>query len=198
MAPIFVQYPPDRIVAPGQTFDLVARTYAINMYKRNFAGLDLNVRYDWDSSIGKWGVGINANKQLVRETQISPGAAIIDDIGTLRAPEWQARFQAQWAANNIPLRLTWVANYLSSYNDRRNANGTLLLTDWPYGGDSSLLHNLTVAYDLENIFNGITLQARVTNLLDDDPNLADTVVGYDDDNHNPYGRQFTLSVRAKF
>ncbi len=202
MAPIIAKYPPDTILAPGQTFHLVAGTYAINMYKRKFAGLDLNVRYDWDTnSLGKWGVGINANQQLVRETQIAPGAVVINDIGTFKAPEWQAQFRANWSGNTIPLSLSWVTNYLSAYKDTQvNSNGTVTLrnTDWLYGGDSSLIHNITAAYNFENLFKGVTLQLRVLNVTNEKPPLADLVVGYDDDNHSPYGTQYTLSVRAKF
>jgi iron complex outermembrane receptor protein len=190
MAQIYAQYPPDRIVSPTQTFHLVARTYAINMNQRTFGGMDFNVRYDWETSIGRWGVGLNANQQLERTTQPVAGGPISDDIGTFVAPEWQGRLQTQWAASKIPLRLTWVANYRGSYN--------LINTNWAYGGDSQILHNLTAAYDLENIAKGVTLQARIVNVADSDPPFNDTVVGYDDDNHSPYGRQITLSVHARF
>jgi iron complex outermembrane recepter protein len=190
MTGIYAQYPPDRYVAPGQTFDLVAGTYAINMFKRTFGGIDFNLRYDWDTSLGKWGVGINGNKQTKRQTQPVRGGPVSDDIGTYVAPVWQGAFRAQWAASAIPLRLTWVANYRGSYN--------LVNTNWGYGGDSQILHNLTVAYDLENLFKGVTLQARVLNVTDSDPPFNDSTLGYDDDNHNPYGRQFNVSVRARF
>jgi iron complex outermembrane receptor protein len=201
MAAVMAQYPPDRIVAAGQTFHLVARTYAINMNEKKFSGLDLNVRYDWDSRLGKWGVGINANDQITRTAQPVIGGLISNDIGTLNAPKWQASLRAQWAAANIPLRLSWASNYRSAYKDTQlNANGTTTLrfTDWLYGGGSLVLHNLTVAYDLKNVFKGVSLQAHVQNLADAKPPFNDTTTGYDNQNYSPYGRQITLSLRAAF
>jgi hypothetical protein len=190
MAAIYAQYPPDRVIAANQTFDLVARTYAINMNQRTFAGVDFNVGYDWQSRFGKWGVNVNGNKQTKRQTQPVAGGPVSDDIDTFVAPIWQGRLQASWAGNTVPLRVNWVANYRGPY--------TLRNTSWLYGGGHQLLHNLTIGYDINKFFKGLTVQARILNVTNADPPLADTGVGYDDDNHNPYGRQYTISLRAHF
>jgi iron complex outermembrane receptor protein len=196
MTQITAQYPPDRILATGQTFSLVHRSYAINLGQRTFAGLDLNTHYDFSNRSGKWGVGINANRQMVRKTQVVAGGPISNDIGSRVAPPWQVRFDAQWAATTLPLRFSWVSNYLSSYEDRFGVVCTQNPTACRIG--SNLIHNLTASYDLTKVLKGLTLQARVTNLTDKIPPFYDAVQGYDNQNASPYGRQFTVSVRARF
>lgn len=87
----------------------------------------------------------------------------------------------------MPLQATLVSNYKSGYTD----NGGWVT-------ENHLLHNLTVSYDFNELFGGVTLQGRVRNLLDEDAPYFPNSLGYDDDNHSPYGRQFELTVRASF
>jgi iron complex outermembrane receptor protein len=186
---VIAQAPPDRPLGT-QTFTLVHRSYAINLGRRLFAGIDLNARYEFDTGFGNFNVAVNANRQAIRKTQVVPGTAFSSEIGSRTAPEWQTHYQAQWTAPSIPLRLGWEGNYMSSYNDRFGSG----CCDIP----SNFIQNATAAYDFKNILGGTTLQFRVTNIADRDPPLYDAVTGFDGQNASPYGRQFTVTLRTKF
>ena len=173
-------------VVPGQTFNMWFDSYAINFGSRTHAGYDYNIRYDFDTSVGRWGLSAIANKQTTFDEKLGAGVATFSRIGTGDAPGWQTRFMTQWAGNELPLRATLVSMYKSGYTD-----GSRVV-------DSHLFHNLTLAYDIDSLLNGVTLQLRVRNLTDEEPPFYDSGSGYDDDNHTPYGRQFDLTLRASF
>jgi iron complex outermembrane recepter protein len=180
--------PPQTPIVPGQTFNMAFNSFAINIGTRVHAGFDINVKYDFDTPIGKWGLGVVANKQTKFDEEVVPGSGFFSRIGTGDAPGWQTRFSAEWASDVIPLRIGLVSNYKSGYTDP-GAVGEV---------DSYLIHNLTVAYDIESLFRGVTLQARVRNLTDAEPPFYNSALGYDNANATPYGRQFDLTLRAKF
>lgn len=178
--------PPQTPILDGQTFNMMFNSFAINLGTRIHAGYDFNVNYNFDSSVGLWDVGVIANQQTKFEEEVVPGTGSFSRIGTRQAPGWQTRYQIQWEANSIPLRASLVSNYKSGYED-----GTQTL-------DSHLLHNFTISYEFPDVLEGVTLQGRVRNLLDDEPPYYANSEGYDEDNHTPYGRQFELTLRAKF
>lgn len=186
VAQLIAAAPPQTPILPGQTFNMAFNSFAINIGTRIHAGYDVKVNYDFKSPIGDWRLGVVGNKQTKFDEEVVPGSGFFSRIGTGDAPEWAVRYQAEWAAPSIPLRIGLVSNYKSGYID-------------PAGTVSShFLHNLTVAYDLEKLFKGVTLQARVRNLTDKAPPFYNVAEGYDDDQHTPYGRQFDLTLRAKF
>lgn len=187
VAQLIAAAPPQTPITPGQTFNMSFNSFAINLGTRKHAGFDVNLQYDFDTSIGKWGLGVVANKQTKFDETVVPGSASFSRIGTGDAPPWAVSFRANWGATNIPLRLSLNSNYKSGYQDVGFAPT-----------DSYLIHNFTVAYDFEQLFRGVTVQARVRNLLDEEPPFYNVAEGYDDDNHTPYGRQFDLTLRAKF
>ncbi len=187
VAQLIAAAPPQTPITPAQTFNMSFNSFAINLGTRKHAGIDLNLQYDFDTSIGKWGLGVVANKQTKFDETVVPGSASFSRIGTGDAPPWAVSFRANWGATNIPLRLSLNSNYKSGYQDAGFAPT-----------DSYLIHNFTVAYDFEQLFRGVTVQARVRNLLDEEPPFYNVAEGYDDDNHTPYGRQFDLTLRAKF
>ena len=178
--------PPQTPIVPVQTFNMWFDSYALNIGTRIQGGFDYNIRYNFDTSIGQWGLGLIANEQTRFDEEVVPGSGSFSRIGTRNAPGWQSRFQTQWSGNNIPLRVSLISMHKSGY-----ANGVDSI-------ESHLFHNLTLAYDIESWFNGVTLQARFRNLTDEEPPFFDSGTGYDDDNHTPYGRQMDLTLRASF
>ena len=187
VAQLVAAAPPQTPITPGQTFNMSFNSFAINLGTRIHAGFDINVGYDFKTAIGKWGLGIVANRQTVFDEEVVPGSGSFSRIGTGNAPPWAARIQAEWGANNIPLRVGLVSNYKSGYTDV--GIGT---------ASSNLIHNLTVAYDFERLFKGVTLQARVRNLTNQEPPFWNVALGYDTRQASPYGRQADLTVRVKF
>lgn len=186
VAQLIAAAPPQTPILPGQTFNMAFNSFAINIGQRIHAGFDINASYEFETPIGDWRVGVVANKQTKYDEEVVPGSGFTSRIGTSRAPAWATRYQAEWKAPSIPLRVGLVSNYKSGYTD---TGGTV---------ESYLVHNLTLAYDLEKVLKGVTLQARVRNLTDKSPPFYNVAEGYDDDQHSPYGRQFDLTLRARF
>jgi iron complex outermembrane receptor protein len=187
VAQLVAAAPPQTPITPGQTFNMSFNSFAINIGSRIHAGYDFNIRYDFNTGIGKLGLGVVANKQTKYEEQVVPGQASFSRIGTSAATPWAASFQADWGANSIPLRVGLTSNYRDGFQD---------IGFTPTAG--YLTHNLTVAYDFESLFRGVTAQVRVRNLTDESPPFYNVAEGYQDDVHTPYGRQFDLTLRAKF
>lgn len=178
--------PPQTPILAGQTFNMMFNSFAINVGTRIHAGYDFNIGYEFDSSVGQWDLGIVANQQTRFDEEVVPGSGFFSRIGTRQAPGWQTRYQVRWVAPEMPLNVQLVSNYKSGY------------TDAGWNMDSYLAHNLTVSYDFNELFNGVTLQGRVRNLTDETPPYYPSSSGYDEDNHTPYGRQFELTLRASF
>ena len=95
--------PPQTPIVPGQTFNMWFDSYALNIGTRIQGGFDYNIRYNFDTSIGQWGLGLIANEQTRFDEEVVPGSGSFSRIGTRNAPGWQSRFQTQWSGNNIPL-----------------------------------------------------------------------------------------------
>jgi iron complex outermembrane receptor protein len=187
VAQLIAAAPPQTPITPGQTFNMSFNSFAINLGTRVHAGIDFDVRYDFDSRIGGWRLGAVANKQTKFDEQVVPGSVPFSRIGTGDAPPWAARLQAEWTAPGFPLRVGLVTNYKSGYTDV----GFAPVPD-------TFIHNLTLGYDFEKLFRGVTAQVRVRNLTDKEPPFYNVVEGYDDDQATPYGRQFDLTIRARF
>lgn len=178
--------PPQTPILDGQQFNMMFNSFAINIGTRKHAGYDFNIQYDFDTSLGQFGAGVVANKQTRFDEEVVPGSGFFSRIGTGDAAPWQIRYQAQWNASAVPLRVTLVSNYKSGYEQAA------------FKVDNHLIHNLTLAYELDSLLQGVTVQARVRNLLDESAPYFPNSLGYDNNNHNPYGRQFELTLRANF
>ena len=187
VAQLIAAAPPQTPITAGQTFNMSFNSFAINLGTRVHAGYDANLKYDFRTPIGKWGVAVVANKQTRYDEEVVPGSGAFSRIGTGVAPPWAVRFQADWGANSIPLRIGLVSNYKSGYNDVGVSSAS-----------SYLIHNLTMSYDFEKLLHGVTAQVRVRNVADKDPPFYNVALGYDNRQATPYGRQFELTLRAKF
>ncbi len=187
IAQLIAAAPPQTPITPGQTFNMSFNSFAINLGTRKHAGFDVNVNYDFDTRIGKWGLGVVANKQTKYDEQVVAGVAAFSRIGTAAAPPWAASFRTEWGATSFPLRVSLVSNYRSGFQDIGFAPT-----------DSYLTHNLSLAYDLAKLLKGVTMQVRVRNVADKEPPFYNIAEGYQDDVHTPYGRQFDLTLRARF
>lgn len=166
------------------------------------SGLDLQVGYDWSTPSGEWGVRLNGAKVLDLERALIPGAELVeqlDRIGFQNSTRINARVlwrNSRWFAS---VDATMVGSYT---NDQPiTVNGVSL-------GDSNVPSwttlGLNVAYEVplgegSGVMDGMRLGLSVDNLSDRDPPIVltgDRAVDYN--NHNIFGRIWSLTLQKKF
>lgn len=189
MAAVLAEAPPEMEVQPYITWDVIFRSYAINLGVRKFEGVDFDVAYDFNTeNFGSFNITANANRKLVDEQQVLPNAPFNDRLGTDQAVKWKGRTAVTW--NLDPVTVNLSMNYVGSY---RYNNGSV----WKKA-DSWTTFDLVGQYRLDKIREGLSVQARVVNLFDKDPPFVDNANGYLPALASPFGRQYEFTVRAKF
>lgn len=186
--------PPEMDVPSYIVWDVIFRSYAINLGKRKFQGIDLDAGYDLETGIGTFSLSGNANVKLVDKQQVIPGTAYSDRLGTDQAPRWKGRAMLNWELDPITLNL--AMNYVDGY--KYNTGNTAAFPGGIQNVKSWTTFDLVARYSLEKIAKGLSIQGRVVNLFDKDPPFVDVANGYLPSNATPFGRQFEVTVRAKF
>ncbi|WP_336963108.1 TonB-dependent receptor domain-containing protein [Sphingobium aquiterrae] len=179
--------PPEMEVQSYITWDVIFRSYAINLGVRKFAGIDFDGGYDFSTGIGDFNFAWNANLKLTDKQQVLPSAPFNDRLGTDQAPRWKGRLALTWALDPVTINL--AANYVDSF---RYNNGSMFKK-----ADSWTTFDLVGRLSLDNLHKGLSLQGRVVNLFDKDPPFVDNANGYLPALASPFGRQFELTLRAK-
>ncbi|MDB5456121.1 MAG: hypothetical protein JWP92_1706, partial [Caulobacter sp.] len=189
MAAALAEAPPEMEVQPYVTWDVLFRSYAINLGVRKFEGLDFNASYDFRlGKFGSFNVAANANRKLTDKQQVLPNSPFNDRLGTDQAVRWKGRTAVTW--NLDPLTVGLGVNYVDKY---RYNNGSA----WK-NADAWITYDLLANYKLDKIREGLSIQGRVVNLFDEDPPFVDNANGYLPALASPFGRQFEMTVRAKF
>jgi iron complex outermembrane receptor protein len=189
MAEVYAEAPPEMEVQPYITWDVVFRSYAINLGVRKFEGIDYDIAYDLPTdSFGRFTFALNANQKLVDKQQVLPGAAFNDRLGTDQAVKWKGRGSITWQLD--PVTIAAFVNYTGGY---RYNNGSVFRD-----AGSWTTVDLVGRLDLSRVREGLSLQGRVVNLLDKDPPFTDNANGYIPALASPFGRQFEVTLRARF
>ncbi len=189
LAAAMAEAPPEMEVPSYVTWDVIFRSYAINLGMRKFEGLDFDAGYDFTTeNFGSFSLAANANRKLVDEQQVLPNAKFNDRLGTDQAVKWKGRAALTW--NMAQTTIGVSANYIGSY---RYNNGST----WKKA-DSWLTYDLVGNYALDKVREGLSIQARVVNVFDEEPPFVDNANGYLPALASPFGRQFEMTVRAKF
>ena len=179
--------PPEMEVYSYINYDLIFRSYAINLGVRKFAGLDFDGSYDLSTSFGDFNLLADANLKLTDKQQVVPGTPFSDRLGTDQAPRWKGRAALTW--NLKPVTINLAMNYTDSF---RYSNGSEFKK-----AKSWTTFDLVGRVALDNVREGLSLQGRVVNLFDQDPPFVDNTNGYLPALASPFGRQFELTLRAK-
>jgi len=192
MDAILKLYPPSSPLTVTN-FEYVAHTEAVNLGRRIFEGLDYDISYRLSTeSLGQFSLGMTANQQLKFDQQVLPGGPFQSRIDTLDAVKWKARLNAGWAYENFTVAAFY--NYIGGYqNVSVTPNQDV---------DAFKTVDLTASYEFKDVgmrfLNGVTLQARVTNLFDKDPPFYDAAAGYNPGLASPFPRSFDLTLRTTF
>ena len=187
--------PPEMDVPAGIIWDVIFRSFAINLGQRKFQGLDYDIAYDVPTaSIGTFSLSANANMKLVDKQQVLPGTPYTDRLGFEQAVRWRGRAMLNWNLNPVTLNL--AMNYIGSY--KYNTGNTVAYAGGIQDVKAWKTFDLVGRIALDKFREGLSIQGRVQNLFDKDPPFVDTGNGYLPANSTPFGRTFEVSVRAKF
>jgi iron complex outermembrane recepter protein len=169
-----------------------------NLAATETSGLDIQMDYEVDTSLGAISAGLNANYILEFGQQASTTSPVVETLDTFLNPvALQVRGQAGYRRGGFSGNL--FVNYRDSYRTDTTANAQKI--------DAWTTVDLSVSYALERLnkswLDGTEISLSVTNLFDELPPLTPTIgtyriVGYDPTNANPLRRVVGLEVRKSF
>ena len=166
------------------------------------SGLDLQVNYDWSTPIGEWGVRFNGAKVLGLERALVPGGGLVeqlDRIGFQNSTRMTGRVIFRTGSWYASVDATVVGSYTNDLPI--TVNGVALESS---GVPSWTTLGANVVYEVplgegDNFTDGLRIGLSVDNLGDSDPPIVlngDRAVDYN--NHNIFGRIWSLSLQKKF
>lgn len=176
----------------GIRFIQDGRRYNAGLVKTS--GVDVAVRYDWTTGIGRLTSGLTTNYVLTYKQQFTPTTPVVDGLlNTLNNPvRLRARGEFGWSGADA--RVTAFANFTNSYKNTTLA-GTPKIA-------SSTTWDLTGQYDIGKLFGGRleTLRASLSiqNVFDrKPPYVQNSTLAFDPQNFSAIGRfsAFTLDYR---
>lgn len=178
----------------------------LNVSEQGARGIDTELRYTFDSSVGQWEAALLWGHLLERTKTPFAGAPEEDlsgrytdptaqDGGAYATDKWN--FSLQWMRND--LTIGYLAEYISGLDADTFCNcGAGNRPDGSYVQtiDSFLFHDLVASY----VFEGVTVSAGVTNLTDEAPPFMD--VGFnattDPATYRLFGQGYYLRASYKF
>lgn len=176
----------------------------VNTGKLATAGFDLMADYEFDTSIGRWGldyVGTYVDKlevQSLPDASVTPafdcagsyGGRCQTNFGTGANPEYRHKASVTWAGLEDALSITGTWRYYDEVSLDGNTNPDSINATL----DSQNYFDLAAIYSLNE---SVSLRAGVNNLLDEDPPLS-SVVGTAPGNGNTYPQVYDAFGRYIF
>lgn len=187
IAAAIAQAPPASPITT-KNFDYITRA-TLNLGARVVTGLDIEADWRLDTDrLGLWRLGVNANRQLRFDQEITAGSGYASRLGTQDAVRWKVRYALAWQRG--PMAITAFANTVGGYDN------TTVTPSQRVGRFTTL--DLTAAYDPPGLTKAVTLQVRIGNLLNQGPPFYDSAAGYNPGLASPFGRTIDLTARAAF
>lgn len=165
----------------------------INDTFRNYAeqetdGIDVELLFNWKTTIGKVSLRNLTSKLLSFEKQDVDNGPTNDLAGTYRIPELRNTTTITLERENYSVALT--GNYLGEYEDAWN--GII---------DNHVVSSLTT-YNLQYAYTAIQdmkFTAGINNLTDKDPPFSNAdYLGFDSSLHSPVGRFYYIKLNHQF
>ena len=160
------------------------------------SGVDTEIRWNFDTSIGEWEAAVLWAHNLDRTTTPFEGEDEIDLLGTFSDPgnmyaEDKMNYSLGWFRNDFSIR------YLGEYIGPVTANVSFI-ADYTQDIDSQLYHDLVMGYDLQST--GTRFSAGITNFTDEEPPYID--IGFnastDPSTYRLFGIGYYLRISQSF
>lgn len=182
----------------------------MNLGIRNISGIDFSIAYDWETSLGDFGLSLSA-AQLKKFEQkadpisamviaaqeagnpATPAAIVVPGAGDLMQqngrPEWRQRVYLKWRYEQWGAGISY--SYVSDFFD----TSTTTRDGKPLPIDSYSTLNLYADYRFkgDNFLNDSKLRFGVRNLENEQPPIADESFGYFSSAHSNRGRYFYVT-----
>jgi iron complex outermembrane receptor protein len=177
----------------------------LNLY---IAGIDYSIDYDHRTDMGTFSAGISGTEFTKFDQSFGSGARYdilntAGNNGTFPSIKRRARAYVGYSNDNIVARLfvnhtgsfrNWSSNTIAPLT--RDANGN------PNGGGDKVkaltTFDLNLGYDFrEGFLEGSNVSLSVVNIFDKEPPFYNSGSGYYSLAHNPFGRTFNLTFRAR-
>jgi outer membrane receptor protein involved in Fe transport len=145
-----------------------------NVAERGAAGIDTEIRWDYESSFGLWNAALLWSHVLDQYLVSLPGEAkqqmeglhfenVTTDNGGTYAED-KINFSLQWALGDFSV------SYLAEYISAIEAPTVFFDTDYMQQIDSFLYHDIAAQYT----WSGVTVSGGVTNITDEEPPWIDS------------------------
>ena len=173
-------------------------TVTRNLARTATQGIDLNLEYSVENTLGRFSAGFSTNYILQFSQQAAPTTPVVETVSTLYNPvDLQLRGNVGFAREGFRSKL--FVNRTGSYRSDTTQTSEEI--------DSWTTFDLSLAYEVAGthsaFLNGFEVNLSVVNLLDKEPPETPTygalrLAGYDPTNASPIGRFITFGVRKHF
>ncbi len=158
-----------------------------NSANRKTDGVDLELRYRWDTTAGQFEVRSLTTKVFSFKEKIRDADPYIDYAGKFQAPDLRSSLSLNWSRNDYAAVIT--ANYIDKYEDSNFDNDGHMV-------DSYLTYDGQFTY---SGFKNMSLVGGINNILDEEPPFSNSsFTGYDSATHNPTGRFYYIRLNHQF
>ena len=171
-------------VLPGAIID--ARLQ--NLAALHVRGIDLDARYQTDTSIGLISIGLRGTRNLNYDRRVSetaPETDVLNTVGNL--PALRLRGSLSWRLQG------WSANFAANYLGGFEPVANLDVESW-----TTVDASLGYEFQESSPFHGLRLQLAVTNLADQRPPFVNIAQGYDFANANDIGRSISFTITKRW
>jgi len=170
---------------------------SLNAAAATAEGVDTEVRYGFDTGVGRWDLAFLWAHMLDRTSQNFPGDTVNDLVGTRTT----GSSGTNYSEDKINYSVTWALNdfniaYLGEYISEVTSEAVLI----PYEQkvDAQLYHDLIFGYDLTKT--GTRFSLGLTNITDEEPPYIDQGFNAKTDPsiYRMFGRSYYLRIQQNF
>ena len=158
-----------------------------NSANRKTDGIDLELRYRWDTSVGKFEIRSMTSKVFSFKERIRAADPYVDYAGKFQRPDLRSSLSLNWKRADYAAVIS--TQYIDSYEDSN------------FDNDSHTVDSYQT-YDGQFIYSGfenMSLTAGINNILDEEPPFSNSsYTGYDSATHNPTGRFYYVRLNHQF
>lgn len=177
----------------GASFDSRTRNQGYNELR----GLDVLLEKHFDTGLGRFTLGANANYLFAYETALTEGAPTFDVSDTVFNPvDLRVRGHLHW--DNGPWSASAFVNYVDGYTDDRITGAPVDVSSWT-------TFDVSGAYRFQSgALDGLTIRLNAINLTDEAPpqlggnNTPFGNAGFDTENANPLGRMLSIEITQRW
>ncbi|WP_025822289.1 TonB-dependent receptor plug domain-containing protein [Shewanella marina] len=156
----------------------------LNLGEMKTSGIDFNLRYMLETSVGDFNFGAETNYVISWEQKTGPTTELEDIVGLVDTPEFRVNLSSTWTQGE------WDASLFARYTDSQEEEG--------YGKiDAQWILDIQAGYYLP--WNA-KVNLGIRNLLDEMPPLNENVgfPYYSTELYDPIGREYYIRYNQKF